>query len=152
MDSPRQLVIFNLDERRYALHLPTVERIVMVAEITPLPKAPQIVLGVINIQGRIIPVINVRKRFNLPEREITLSDHLIIANTTRRTVVLVVDAVSGVVDRPEGEIIIPDKILPGLEYVQGVVKLEDGLILIHNLEMFLSLEEEIMLEQAIGSN
>ena len=124
----------------------------MVAEITPLPKAPQIVLGVINIQGRIIPVINVRKRFNLPEREITLSDHLIIANTTRRTVVLVVDAVSGVVDRPEGEIIIPDKILPGLEYVQGVVKLEDGLILIHNLEMFLSLEEEIMLEQAIGSN
>ncbi|MGB8355029.1 MAG: chemotaxis protein CheW [Chthoniobacteraceae bacterium] len=152
MDSPRQLVIFNLDERRYALHLPTVERIVMVAEITPLPKAPQIVLGVINIQGRIIPVINVRKRFNLPEREITLSDHLIIANTTRRTVVLVVDAVSGVVDRPEEEIIIPDKILPGLEYVQGVMKLEDGLILIHNLEMFLSLEEEIMLEQAIGSN
>ena len=151
MDSLRQLVVFNLDERRYALHLPVVERIVMVAEITPLPKAPQIVAGIVNVQGRIIPVINVRKRFNLPERETSLSDHLIIASTARRTVALVVDAVSGVVERPEAEITVPDRVLPGLEYVQGVVKLEDGLILIHNLEMFLSLEEERTLEQAMSA-
>jgi purine-binding chemotaxis protein CheW len=140
-----------LDEQHYALHLSAVERIVMVAEITPLPKAPQIIAGIINIQGRIIPVLNIRKRFNLPERETDLGDHLIIANTAKRSVALAVDAVAGVVGRAEGEITIPGEILPGLEYVEGVAKLEDGLIMIHDLEKFLSLDEEKALEHAMAA-
>jgi purine-binding chemotaxis protein CheW len=150
MDSPRQLVVFHLDEWRYALHLADVRRIVMVTEITPLPKAPAIVAGVVNYQGRIIPVIDIRKRFNLPARETRLSDHLVLAATSRRSVALVADAVSGVVERPESEITAPDKIVPGLEYVEGVLKLDDGLILIHNLEKFLSIEEGETLEQAMA--
>jgi len=150
MDSPRRLVVFNLDEQRYALRLSAVERVVMIAEITLLPKAPRIIAGVINVQGRIIPVVNIRERFKLPERETALSDHLIIAKTSRRTVALVADSVSGVVERPENEITAPDRILPNLEYVVGVVKLDDGLILIHDLELFLSLEEENALEQAMA--
>jgi|ERR1700677_804501 len=149
MDSLQQLVVFNLDAQRYALRLSAVERIVMVAEITPLAKAPQIVLGVLNIQGRVIPVIDIRKRFNLPARETLLSDHMIIANTGARPVALVADAVSGVIARRDGEITHPGKIVPGLEYVEGVVKLEDGLILIHDLETFLSLEEENALQHAM---
>jgi hypothetical protein len=80
----RSIVVFNLDEQQYALHLAAVERIVRVAEITPVPKAPAIVLGVINVQGQVIPVINIRKRFRLPDREMSLSDHLIIARTAKR--------------------------------------------------------------------
>ncbi len=64
MDKLNQLVVFAFDEQRYALHLSAVERIVRMVEITPLPKAPEIVLGVVNVQGRIVPIVNIRKRFS----------------------------------------------------------------------------------------
>jgi purine-binding chemotaxis protein CheW len=145
----KQLVVFILDEQRYALHLPVVERAIRIVELSPLPKAPEIVLGVINVQGRIVPVVNIRKRFCLPDRNIRLSDQLLIARASRRTVALAVDAVSGMVERPDREIIAAQEILPGIEYVEGVAKLEDGLILIHNLDAFLSLEEEQTLSAAL---
>ena len=144
-----QLVELNLDDQRYALRLSTVERVIRVIEITPLPKAPEIVLGIVNIGGRIIPVINVRKRFRLPEKEIELGDHLILGQAGCRPVALVVDEVSSVVERPEREVIAAQEILPRLEYVQGVAKLEDGLLLIHDLNTFLSLEEEGTLDKAM---
>ena len=78
-----------------------------------------------------------------------LSDQLIIAHTSRRTVALVADAVSGVIERSEQEVIAAEKVLPGIEYVEGVVKLEDGMILIHDLNKFLSLEEEQALDNAM---
>ena len=145
----RRLVVFALDGHRYALRLSTVERIVRVVEVTPLPQAPEIVLGVVNVQGRIIPVIDIRKRFRLPGREMSLSDQLVIAHTSRRPVALVVDTVSGVAERSKEEVIAADSILPDLEYVKGVAKLEDGLILIHDLGQFLSLEEEKTLNGAL---
>lgn len=152
MEKLNQLVVFSLDEQRYALLLSNVERIVRAVEITPLPKAPEIVLGVINVRGEIIPVVNIRKRFRLPEREIALSDHLIIAKTSRRAVALLADRVGQVLEVPENKIISAKKILPAMDYVEGVVKLEDGLILIHDLEKFLSLEEERALERAMKGN
>jgi len=152
MEKLNQLVVFSLDEQRYALLLSNVERIVRVVEITSLPKAPEIVLGVINVRGEIIPVVNIRKRFRLPEREITLSDHLIIAKTSRRAVALLADRVGQVLEVLENKIISAKKILPAMDYVEGVVKLEDGLILIHDLEKFLSLEEEKALERALKGN
>ena len=148
-DKLNQLVVFTLDEQRYALHLSVVERIVKVVEVTPLPKTPEIVLGVINLQGRIIPAVNIRKRFGLPGRDVNLSDQLIIANTSRRTVALVADSVSGVVEGSANEVIAGGKILPGMEYVEGVAKLEDGMVFIHDLDRFLSLEEENKLDDAV---
>ena len=144
-----QLLVFILDGYRYALYLPVVERVVRAVEITPLPKAPEIVLGVINIQGRIVPVVNVRKRFRLPEREIDLGDQLILANTSKRPVALLVDSVSGVVECSDQDVVAAQNILPGVEYVEDFVKLEDGMVLIHNLDTFLSLDEGRALDIAI---
>jgi purine-binding chemotaxis protein CheW len=144
-----QLVVFTMNEQRYALQLAAVERVVRMVEVTPLPKAPQIVLGVINAQGRIIPVVDIRRRFRLPERDIRLSDHLLIARTARRTVALALDAVTGIVERSAQAVITAEEILPGLEYVEGVMKLGDGLILIHDLDTLLSLEEEQTLDAAL---
>src|SRR3989337_3824704 len=112
MNKLNQLVVLTLDEQRYALHLCGVERIIRVVEVTPLPKAPEIVLGVVNVQGQITPVINIRKRFCLPEREMNLSDQLIIAHTSRRTVAIVADAVSGVIKPSENEEIDTTTVLP----------------------------------------
>lgn len=146
MSKADQYLAFILDDSLYGLNLSGVKRILRVVEVTPLPKAPEIVLGVINVQGQIIPVFNLRKRFRLREREINLGDQLIIAQTSRRKVALLADAVRGVVERSEGEIIPADQILPGMEYVEGVAKLEDGMALIHDLDRFLSIEED----QALG--
>lgn len=150
MNTSNHYVVFSLDEQQYALHLSAVERIARMVEITPLPKAPEIVLGVVNVQGRIIPLVNIRRRFRLPEREMNLSDQLIIARTAKRTVALVADMVSGVIERSEREVIAAERILPRMEYVEGVVKLEDGMILIHDLDRFLSFEEEKALDEAIS--
>ena len=146
---PNQIIIFTLDDQRYGLPLPAVERVVRMVDITPLPKAPDNVLGIINVQGRVIPVINMRRRFRLPEWELALTDQLVIAHTARRPVALVADAVTDVHAYAEQEAVAAQDILPGVEYVAGVVKLENGLILIHDLDKFLSLEEDAQLDRAL---
>lgn len=148
-DTAKKMIVFTLDDQRYGLGLASVERITRIVEIVQLPKKPEIVLGVINVGGEIIPVMNVRRRFQLPERELDLRDHLIIARASRRRVALAVDAVLGVVEASESNTTLGGKISPGLDYVEGVVKLDDGLILIHNLGTFLSPEEEKTLEEAM---
>ena len=145
-----QLVAFSLNDQRYALSLSAVERIIRAVEITALPKAPAIVLGIVNVGGRIIPVVNVRQRFHLLDREIEPRDQVILGQTGRRTVALVVDEVSSVVARPESEVIAAHEILPGLEGLHGVARLEDGMILIYDLDKFLSLEEEAVLDRALA--
>ncbi|MHB0970455.1 MAG: chemotaxis protein CheW [Thermoanaerobaculia bacterium] len=147
-----RLVVFTLGDWRYGLPLFAVDRIVRVVDVTSLPKAPDIVLGVVNVRGRVIPVINVRRRFRLPEREIALSDQMLIARTTRRPVALMVDAVTGVLHYSEQEAVAAEDVLPELQYVDGLVKLDDGLILIHNLDTFLSLEEEAVLDRALEND
>jgi len=145
-------IVFTLGNQRYALPLLAVDRVVRMVVITPLPKAPDIVLGVVNFQGRVIPVINMRRRFNLPEKDIALTDQLVVAHTSRRPVALVVDAVHDVIAGSAQDLIETENILPGIEYVDGVIKLEEGLILIHDLDKFLSLEEEISLNQALKTS
>lgn len=145
----RQLIVFILDEQRYGLALSVVERVVRLVEIAPLARAPEIVRGVINFQGQVVPVLDVRRRIGLPERTTALSDHLIIARTPRRTMALTVETVLGVIECAADDWTASEQILPGLRFLRGVVKLPDGLLFIHDLDEFLSLEEEQILEEAM---
>ena len=147
---PNHIVLFTLDEPRYALPLSAVERVVRAVEITPLPKAPEIVLGAIDAQGRVIPVVDVRKRFRLPAREMNVDDRFIIARTSRRLVALAVDSVIGIRTLADGEVVSAEQALPFAEYLRGVAKMEDGIVLIYDLEQFLSLDEERVLDAALS--
>ncbi len=149
MNRFHHLVQFTLDEQRYALPLPALERIVRSVEITPLPKAPEIILGVINVHGNIIPVVNMRRRFKVREKELDIRDQMIIAGTKRRRVAFPFDAAIGVLEYPEERIVKAEQITPRLEYLLGVAKLDDGLLLIHDLDTFLSLEEHRTLDDAL---
>jgi purine-binding chemotaxis protein CheW len=142
--------VFSLDEPRYALELSVVERIVRSVEITPLPKAPEIVLGVINVQGQVIPVVDVRKRFRMPGREINIDDRFIISRTSMRLVALVVDDVTGVQRLGNREIVSAERDLPFAEHIKGVAKVEEDLVLIYDLDQFLSLDEEQKLDEAMS--
>jgi len=150
MNDFSQLVVFRLDHQRYALPLPAVERIVRAVEVTALPKAPLIVLGIVDVAGRVCAVLNVRQRFGLPDKEIRPAHQFLIARTARHTVVLVIDEAEGLVERLSADIVAPGVIMPGLEQIRGVIKLDDGLALIYDMEKFLSLEEANALEAAMS--
>jgi purine-binding chemotaxis protein CheW len=145
------LLAFTLDDWRCALELSTVERVYRAVAVTPLPDAPDIVLGVVSVRGIVLPVVDIRRRFRLPEKNLTPDDRLIIARSTGCLVALVVDDVTDVVECAEKDITSPSAIVPGMEYVEGVARLKDGMILIHDLARFLSLEEKAVLEQALGA-
>jgi purine-binding chemotaxis protein CheW len=145
-----QLVTFLLDDQHYALRLDAVERVIPAVALTPLPGAPEIVLGLIDVGGDIIPVVDIRGRFLLPRREMGVNDCIIIARTTRQTLGILVDAPDEVIERAETGVDRGDGILMGSEYIEGVLRLEGGLVLIHDLERFLSVEEEKSLDGALA--
>ena len=149
MSTSPHYVVFSLGEPQFALRLSEVVRVIRAVEVTPLPGAPELVLGVVNLLGRITPVFHTRQRFRLPEREIDVSDQFIIARALTRTVALVVDTVRGVHESEEQDTVAAERILPLMEPIEGVVKLKDGLMLIHDLDRFLSLEEAQTLDAAL---
>jgi purine-binding chemotaxis protein CheW len=149
LEGGTQWVLFALDSGRYALPLHSIERIVRAAEYTPLPLAPAAVLGAIDVAGEVLPVFNLRNRFRLPERPIAPSDQFIIARSARRSVVLAVDAALGVIDEPPQGAFDSARLAPDLAHVRGVLSLPDGLVLIQDLERFLSPDESAALEAAI---
>jgi len=151
MTEPVELVVFRLDDQRYALRLGAVERFVRAVEVTPLPGAPAIVLGAIDVGGSVLPVLSLRRRFGLPEREVDVTDQFLIARTSSRAVALVVDEALGVIAVPAEVVTGAGRIVPGLDHVRGVVALDDGLVLIHDLESCLSLDEERALAKTLDA-
>jgi purine-binding chemotaxis protein CheW len=148
----QRIVLFSLEEPRYALYLSTVERIIRAVEITPLPKAPEIILGVINYHGEIIPVIDIRKLFRLPFRDINIDDRFIIARSSNRFVVIVVDSVDGVYDLEQFQITDAEETFPYTDYLSGIANIETNIVLINDLEKFLSLNEQHLLDEALSGD
>ncbi len=128
------LLVFRLGERRYAVRLNAVDRVVRAVEITPLPGAPKAVTGVINVSGRITPVLDLRRPFGLPDKPMALTDQLIIAHLPHRPLALWVDSVDGVIDYPESKVVQTHAVLAGIEEVEGMVKLEQGIVFIEDLD------------------
>lgn len=144
-----QLVVLQLDDQRYALRLDTVERVIRALEIAPLPGAPAGVLGVVNIQGQVMPVYDLRARLGWPSQPLRLSDQIVLARTIRRQVGVCVDAVAEVRAFNPEQLVEASALGPGDAYVAGVVRLPDGLVLIHDLDRFLTPSEEHALGHAL---
>lgn len=112
MNNSHKLLHFALDSQRHASFLYSVGKVYRTVKVTLLPNAPPIVSGIINVQGRIIPFVDVRKRFELPEREIGPNDPLIVAKTPKLHVVLVANRIKGVIGIDDLEIIKAGRVLP----------------------------------------
>lgn len=143
------LLIFALEGQRYALPLTAVIRVVRAAALTPLPKAPEIVLGILDLQGEIIPVINLRKRFRLPERPIGCDDQFLVVRTSNFPVALAVDNTQEVVQLDPDAVVEPEDIVRGTDYLSGVTRSEGGLVLIHDLDTLLFPDEEQQIAKAL---
>lgn len=118
-----RLVVFTLDGQRYALPLATVERVLPMVAVSPLPQAPEIALGVINLHGQVLPVLDIRRRLGFPPRDFGLTAHLLVARTSRRTLAVPVDEVLGVREVAADAVAPPDAVLPGIGHVAGIVAL-----------------------------
>ena len=147
--SALQVVVFVLDGQRYAFPLATVQQVLPMAAPAPLPEAPLIALGVINLHGLIVPMLDLRRRLGLPPREYGPADRLVVARSSRRLLAIPVDEALGVMEVAMGSVIPPEVILPGIGRVAGVAPLADGLLFIHDLDSFLSLDEEQGLTAAL---
>ncbi len=133
-----QLVVFTLSDLHCALRIPDIKRILPAVDITPVPKAPEIVMGLINIRGRAVPVLTIRRLLGLCEIEMSVNHMIILAQTTTCPVAILVDEVRGVYECDTRAIVAPEDLYPGIAYLQGVTKLQDGIIYIYNLDRFLS--------------
>lgn len=145
----QQLIVFHVDNFKFAVYLPVVERVISAVEITPLPEAPDILAGIINVRGQVIPVINVRRRLGMAERDLELNDQFLIVRSSTRILALIADRVESVLETAAENIEKANTVFPGIGLVEGVMRLEDGMILIFDLEKFLSPPKEKALAQAI---
>jgi len=142
-------LVFRLHEHRLGVLLSHIERVVFAAEVTPVPDAPQTVLGVINVAGKVLPVLNLRHHLNLPAKPIDLKDHFILARTQAGTVVLPVDEVHQVVNIAKSHFIKGGEVLPGLKATHGFVQLDTGLLVITDLDAFFSEDHRSDLNAAL---
>lgn len=149
MEDISRYLIFMLDHRLFALPLEMVKRVERAVEITPLPQVPDIVPGIINYKGTVLPVFDIRPRFHLPQREIRLEDQLIIVKTIGRTIALLVDTVTDNIEKPSREVVPPPDIVDGAAYLAGILKLEDGIALITDLNKILTPQEDRALAKAM---
>ncbi len=149
LDSTEQVVVFSLEEQRYALPLHTVERVLPMVWISPLPKAPVVVVGVVNVHGQILPTLDIRSRFGLPAREWGPDDRLVVVRLSRSSIALPVDEVLGVFDVDVRESRTEPWLQSDVRPLSGIVSLPDGLLYLCNLESFLSLSEEHQLSAAL---
>jgi purine-binding chemotaxis protein CheW len=145
-----QLLTFKLDDQEYALHIGNVVQVIRMVAITRAPKAPETVEGLINLRGRVIPVINLRKRFGLSHRPIDLNTHLLIARNGDKVLALVVDVVSEVLTMPGNALEFSGLEMETTDYLWAVGKLGDRLVLVLDLEKTLSYEDERRLQQILS--
>ena len=147
--SPIRLVLLTVDGHTYGLHLEAVDRVLRMAEVTPLPGAPDAVEGVVNIQGEVVTIVSIRKRLGLAHRSDALSDSLVVARARSRRVAIIAESVLGVVERPSDAVVNCGEFARGIQHIEGVLKTSDGLVLIQDLDRFFSPEEERSLALAL---
>ena len=139
------LLEFVVAERRYALPLDVVDRTYQAVEVTPVPDAPSVVKGVVNIQGVILPVVSLRRRMKQEDREVALTDRLVVVDTPRRKLALLVDAVPGVVTVGDECFVEAEDIYPDMGLVKGITTVDGDLLVVENLEcLFLWDDEETL--------
>ena len=139
-----QIVVCELADEHYGLDIAKVFEIIRHQQITPVPRAPAFVKGVINLRGRIIPVVDLRSRFGMAEVEPTKETRIVVAETSSNRVGLIVDGVSEVLMLGADSVEPTPEVAAGedAEYLRGIANLGDRLVLLLELDGLFGLEEE----------
>lgn len=144
-----QLVTFSIGDEEFGVDILKVQEIIRTMEITKVPKAPDFVEGVINLRGKVIPIIDLRKRFGMETRGHDKNTRIIVIEINNMIVGFVVDSVSEVLRISADTVEPPPPVVAGVEseYIKGVGKLADRLLIMLDLDRLLSREEKDILTQ-----
>jgi purine-binding chemotaxis protein CheW len=149
MNGTAKQVVFHLDGQRFGIPIDLVERIIHAVEVNVVPNTTEHVLGVINVEGTIVPVLNVRRLFGLPGRDVTPDEQIVIVSVQNRTAALVVDNVTGLVELSPGEVMERESPVPGAGYVSGISRGDDGIIFLCAMQRLIDHEEIVALGGAL---
>ncbi len=143
-DPVAQWVTFYLDKERYGVNVMQVQEVLRVSEITPVPGAPDYVLGIINLRGNVVTVIDTRRRFRLPPREVDDATRIVIMETANQVVGILVDSVAEVVELRASEIGGAPNVgnEESVRFIQGVSSLDGELLILIDLNNLFSDEQK----------
>ncbi len=138
-----QLVTFNIESEEFGVDILRVQEIIRTMEITKVPRSPDFVEGVINLRGKVIPIVGLRQRFGMPSREHDNHTRIIVLDLHGMIVGFVVDGVSEVLRINSDTVEQPPSLVAGIEsdYISGVGKLADRLLILIDLDKLLSRSE-----------
>ncbi len=148
-DELLQLVTFSIGEEEFGVDILKVQEIIRTMEITKVPRAQDFVEGVINLRGKVIPIIDLRRRFGLESKPHDKHTRIIVIEINNMIVGFVVDSVSEVLRIPASTVEPPPPVVAGVEseYISGVGKLQDRLLILLDLDKLLSSEDLEVLGQ-----
>ncbi|MCL6414487.1 chemotaxis protein CheW [Aestuariirhabdus sp. Z084] len=138
-----QWVTFRLDDETYGINVMQVQEVLRYTEIAPVPGAPQYVLGIINLRGNVVTVIDTRQRFGLPQADITENTRIVIIEAEKQVVGILVDAVAEVVYLRQSEIETAPNVGndESAKFIQGVCNKNGELLILVELDKMMSDEE-----------
>ncbi|WP_010649278.1 chemotaxis protein CheW [Oceanobacillus massiliensis] len=141
--STKKMIIFQLEDEEYAVPVNQIGSIERLLPITRVPQTALFVKGVINLRGVVIPVIDLRLRFGMTDIELNENNRIIIAQINEAEVGLIVDSANDVIDIPADQIEPAPEVIGSVDadYIEGVAKLEDRLLILLDLEKVLSLQD-----------
>jgi len=142
-DAVIQLVTFRLKEETYGINVMQVQEVLRVSEIAPVPGAPSYVLGIINLRGNVVTVIDTRSRFGLPSKDIDDASRIVIIESDKQVVGIMVDSVAEVVELRTSEVDSAPNVgnEESSRYIQGVASRDDDLLILVDLNKLLTDEE-----------
>ena len=145
-----QLVSFKLGKELYGIEITKVREIILIAEITQIPETPHFLKGLINLRSTVIPVIDLRARFGLPEGDLSDESRIMVLQAHGKTVGIMVDAVSEVLRVKHDQISPPPPTVAGLgrDYLSGLVKLDNRLLILLDIDKIFGEEDILALKDA----
>lgn len=148
-----QLVSFRLAREEYGIGITKVQEIILMGEITRVPQTPEYIQGLINLRSMVIPIIDLRLRFDLPPEPATDETRIMVVNVANKTIGIIVDAVSEVLRIAEDQIAPPPPTVAGLgrEYLTGLVNLDDRLLILLDIDKILGDEGELDLDETAAA-
>ena len=148
-----QLVSFRLAQEEYGIEITKVQEIILMGEITRVPQSPDYIKGLINLRSTVIPIVDLRLRFRLSQEPATDETRIMVVNVANKTIGIIVDAVSEVLRISQEQIAPPPPTVAGLghEYLTGLAKLDDRLLILLDIDKIL-VEEDVKTVQSIASS
>jgi purine-binding chemotaxis protein CheW len=147
-----QLVIFELGAEHFGIEISSVEGINKMLEITKIPQAPEYMIGITNLRGSVLPVIDLQKRFGMKAQEETNETRIVVVNLEGVKIGMVVSAVSEVLTIEESVIEPPPPMVSNVnsEFITGVAKIDKRLVILLDLSKVLTIDERLQASKTLG--